>query len=150
MYKRYWDQKADNADIFASPVFDTEFGFGGNGAFDPTALIPFINITADGGGCIQDGPFKDLTIHLGYNNDSSYQERCITRNIIQAPASRWWNAQEENNALAHPTYEIFAELLEGNGNFTFDLGMHNAGHMAVAGDVSSSPFPPPSLFAHDN
>jgi len=140
---RYWDQKRDHDDIFASPVFDSEFGFGGNGAHDPTAVIPFINITADGGGCIQDGPFRDLTIHLGSNNDSSYNERCLKRNIIQLPVSRWWAAETEEATLAHPTYELFAELLEGNGNFSLDLGMHNAGHMAVAGDVSSPPLPPP-------
>lgn len=149
-YLPWWDAKQDGHDIFTSPMWSATHGFGGNGAYDPTAVIQFLNITADGGGCLVDGPFKDTVIHVGYTNDTSYQERCIKRNIIRFPASRWFTPAAEQDALASQDYERFAVVLEGDGDPNTNLGMHNTGHMSVGGDMMDPWVSPgdPIFFPH--
>lgn len=71
----YWDLSLDNtAESFVkSPIFDNIHGFGGNG--------PYIEDISDdeefpvktpaeipgrgGGGCVQEGPFANLTVPIG-------------------------------------------------------------------------------------
>lgn len=143
-YLPYWDAKQDGADIVSAPIFSPSHGFGGNGAYDPAAIIPFLNITADGGGCLFDGPFAGEVIHTGHEGDTTYHERCIKRNFLQLPATRWFNAAAEQDVLASETYERFAVVLEGDGDLNNTLGIHNAGHLGVGGDVRplSLPLPP--------
>lgn len=97
--------------------------------------MPVFNYT--GGGCIKNGVFKDEVIHLGNNNDSSYHERCIKRNIIREPAQLWQKPSRVADVLAKPNFEEFAVSLEGNLDWTGDFGIHNSGHLTIEGDVSS-------------
>lgn len=64
-YQPYWEETVDMDDFTSSVVFDPVTGFGGQG-----------------GECIEDGPFVNLTIHLTYNFTSLEfyaDERCVHR-----------------------------------------------------------------------
>ncbi|KAF2177619.1 hypothetical protein K469DRAFT_356398 [Zopfia rhizophila CBS 207.26] len=64
-----------NSSLAASPIFNPESGFGGNGIYfpgdfthpPPSAAIGPPNDLPDrtGGECITDRPFKDTVVHIG-------------------------------------------------------------------------------------
>lgn len=71
----YWDLSLDNtAESFVkSPVFDNTYGFGGNGPYiediSDDEEFPVKTPTEipgrSGGGCVQEGPFANLTVPMG-------------------------------------------------------------------------------------
>ncbi|CAI0654037.1 unnamed protein product [Colletotrichum noveboracense] len=86
----YWDWSLDAAsydDMLKSPVFDPDTGFGGNGEWvpgtpeNPEPGVPLTGGTLvfnmsdrTGGGCIPNGPFANLTLHMGPQNSVAYNE----------------------------------------------------------------------------
>ena len=126
----YWDQTLDATNWAASPVFSPTLGFGGDGEFRDTGA-PF---GGTGGGCIQDGPFKNLVIHLGYENDASYHERCLSRNLRAQLAAVYLTPEKQAEVLALPDFESFAVMLEGELD-TFNFCFHGGGHISVGGDM---------------
>lgn len=94
----YWDWTIDaaNPETFVhSPVFDTEYGFGGNGDYIPGNFShpapglpvnpPWDVPDRSGGGCLEDGPFANLTVNLGPGSNLEYNPNCIRRDF--APES---------------------------------------------------------------
>lgn len=96
-------------DLLNAPIFDgSDLSIGGNGAFVnhsgvaiPNEETPYIILPhGGGGGCVQTGPFKDLSVNLGpmapeRKNMSSpnprpdglgYNPRCLKRDM--SPVSR--------------------------------------------------------------
>lgn len=134
----YWDIKRTSpSNLLNSTIFSpSPSGFGGNGAYDPTALIQWLWIPAQGGGCIQSGPFKDVVIHIGPGNSTAYTERCIKRNIFPRAAERWMTKEEEERLYKLEEYEVFQDTLQGAIDFDTNLGVHNGGHLVVSGEVS--------------
>ncbi|KAJ0104427.1 hypothetical protein J7T55_010891 [Diaporthe amygdali] len=66
-YQPYWEETLDMGNLASSIVFDPVTGFGGQG-----------------GQCLDDGPFANLTIHLSYNFTSLEfyaDDRCVSRHF---------------------------------------------------------------------
>ena len=62
----FWDWELDWEDIENAPIWDSEDGFGGNGAEE---------ISVGGGRCVTDGPFANMTL---YYYASGEQEHCLS------------------------------------------------------------------------
>lgn len=66
-YQPYWEETLDMGDLASSLLFDPVTGFGGQG-----------------GECLDDGPFSNLTIHVSYNFTSLEfyaDNRCVSRSF---------------------------------------------------------------------
>lgn len=97
----YWDWHLDSSDGGGgwadSPIFDPKTGFGGNGVRDEDessgfgwgrAFGGFFSSGGSGGGCVRDGPFKDIELHLGpQSNTRAGTERCLSRNFVATSVS---------------------------------------------------------------
>ncbi|EQB49493.1 hypothetical protein CGLO_11165 [Colletotrichum gloeosporioides Cg-14] len=157
----YWDWSLDAEDLGASEVFDPESGFGGNGEWvpgtleDPEEGVP---VTADGvpvsfdgrtgGGCIPNGPFANMTIHMGPGASTTYYEWCVRRDFMP----------QFFNESAHSTVISRLMLLPDFGQLTrqAEISVHGAGHPGVGGlygtltDTYSSPGDPLFYLHHTN
>ena len=112
---RYWDELTDSANLTASPIFDPVYGFGGDGVGNDS--------------CIADGPFSNLTLHLGPVYEVT--NHCLSRSL-NSVAIAWANQTYLDECYAAENYTAAWPL--------FSSHPHTAGHAAVAGVVS-----PPSL-----
>lgn len=114
---RYWEELLDSTNLTASPIFDTEYGFGGDGSGDDD--------------CITDGPFANLTLHLGPIYEVT--DHCLSRSL-SANSITWANQTYLDACYAAEDYETAYPL--------FSSSPHTAGHAAVGGvmlDVTCSP-----------
>lgn len=109
----YWDEQADSTlpSLAESEVFDPDTGFGSG--------------NLDANGCVADGPFVNLTMHLNAtSNDANF---CLTRDFNQTQFGQ-----------ANVTY---VEECMAIGNYTdawncWGTNPHLAGHMGVVGTLS--------------
>lgn len=135
----YWDwtQDATEALFPKAPVFDPTCGFGGNG--------PYINSTNDpsvsphipgktGGGCVQDGPFKNVKVNMGPKYNLTYNPRCLTRDFSPYFASQTLNSSVVASALAGKTFKDFDTFVQGRFDIP-DTTYHGGGHLSVGGDL---------------
>ncbi|KAJ8520002.1 hypothetical protein ONZ45_g3148 [Pleurotus djamor] len=139
--------------IAASPLFNPLFGFGGNGLHVPGYNGPHGNDTDvpgwTGGGCITDGPFASYNLSIGPGTHNT--NHCLTRafNPFSLPYLR---SEKIASTLTQETYELFRIDLEGLP-IAPTLGVHDAGHLAVGGEmyeVFSSPGDPIFYLHHAN
>ncbi|TDZ67419.1 Tyrosinase-like protein orsC [Colletotrichum trifolii] len=162
----YWDWSLDAnsvEDMLASPVFDPESGFGGNGEWvpgTPEDPEPGVDLTVSGellaldwtnrtgGGCIPNGPFANLTIRLGPEDDVEGNERCVRRDFTPVHFFSSANADSVADAMAQPDFWHFSERTQ--------VTIHAAGHAGIGGiygtltDVWSSPGDPLFWLHHTN
>lgn len=124
----YWEESLDSGNISASVVFDPDTGFGG-----------------EGGDCVTDGPFANLTLHL----TSSYSEINVTDYCLARSFSDtifdFGNTTYDAECLAEANYTV---ALPCYSSFP-----HVAGHGGVGGtmlDVSASPAEPLFFLHHTN
>ncbi|KAH0441491.1 amino acid transporter [Colletotrichum camelliae] len=126
----YWNELEDAEAGFLnqSTVFDAETGFGSfkNGE----------------NGCVADGPFVNLTMHL--NQTSNNADFCLTRDLDQDSFYQA-NSTYVNECMAIDTYVDSWNC--------WGTAPHLAGHMGVGGtmlDVVSSPGDPLFFLHHTN
>ena len=84
-------------------------------------------------GCVQDGPFANLTLRLGPGVHRT--THCLTRGIGNVD-SIYLNSTAIANATKSATFEVFRVQVEGKP-ITSDHRMHDGGHFAVGGDMSN-------------
>ncbi|KAF7536017.1 hypothetical protein G7054_g4866 [Neopestalotiopsis clavispora] len=126
----YWDEQADTdlASLADSAVFDPITGFGSG--------------NLDANGCVADGPFVNLTMHL--NQTSNNANFCLTRDFDQA-SFLMANRSNVDECMAIDNYTDVWNCWGTNP--------HLAGHMGVGGtmlDVVSSPGDPAFYLHHSN
>ncbi|KAF4537765.1 Amino acid transporter [Lasiodiplodia theobromae] len=126
----YWNEleDAEAGPLNESAVFDTVTGFGSG--------------NVDANGCVTDGPFVNLTIHL--NLTSTDANLCLTRDL---------NQSEFN--LANSTYVDECQAIDTYADSwnCWGTNPHLAGHFGVGGtmlDVVSSPGDPLFYLHHTN
>ncbi|KAH9229139.1 hypothetical protein K456DRAFT_1923934 [Colletotrichum gloeosporioides 23] len=157
----YWDWSLDAEDLEASEVFDPESGFGGNGEWvpgtfeDPEEGIPVtaegVPVSFDGrtgDGCIPNGPFANMTIHMGPGASTAYYEWCVRRDFMP----QFFNESAHSNVISR------LMLLPDFGQLTrqAELSVHGAGHPGVGGlygtltDTYASPGDPLFYLHHTN
>ncbi|KAF3020233.1 hypothetical protein E8E14_011968 [Neopestalotiopsis sp. 37M] len=106
----YWDEQADTdlASLADSAVFDPITGFGSG--------------NLDANGCVADGPFVNLTMHL--NQTSNNANFCLTRDFDQA-SFLMANRSNVDECMAIGNYT--------NAWNCWGTNPHLAGHMGVGG-----------------
>ncbi|KAI5778768.1 hypothetical protein EDC01DRAFT_673260 [Geopyxis carbonaria] len=149
----YWDITMDADALSDSPVWHAKTGFGGNGAYDPGALQPDIPLPpGTGGGCVQDGPFRNWRIHLARNNTAAADDRCLNRSFGPVIAADWAGKAREESVLAQKTFHDMVTDCEGGVSYE-NFGIHGAGHGMVGGtnaDLFVSPSDPVFYLHHAN
>lgn len=113
----YWDEMADaeGGPLNQSAVFDSVTGFGSG------------NVNALG--CITDGPFVNLSMHL--NQTSNSDNACLSRALDQE------NFYQANSTYVNEcmVFETYADVWNCWGT-----SPHLAGHFGVGGTVSAPIF----------
>ncbi|KAH6639890.1 hypothetical protein C7974DRAFT_450209 [Boeremia exigua] len=160
----YWDWSLDansSDDFFNSPIFDPITGFGGNGDYiNGTKENPLPGVTStlgdipvdvedrSGGGCLSNGPFANLSIHMGPGFNTSYNEWCIRRDFVPSVFMAAGHSTAVDAAMSHTTFGAFSQQSEATN--------HGAGHIGVGGlygvltDVWASPGDPLFFLHHAN
>lgn len=149
----YWDWAEFSDDQSKSPIFDgSETSFGSNGEAIPhgvqSGVIPGIllngtfpfPVTRDpgtGGGCVTDGYFKNMTVHLGpvvpANNtqDNLYGEkdnpRCLKRDFDNRVSQASLNPSAVAALMQSPDIHAFRPSMDAN--------MHPSSHRFGGGDI---------------
>ncbi|PPR08304.1 hypothetical protein CVT24_000763 [Panaeolus cyanescens] len=153
----YWDWtiEADSEDsLLSAPVFDAESGFGGEGV--PGTYTPPDDPTGENRifpeafhGCVQDGPFANLTLH--YGPGKYITDHCLTRGVNDT-MKEFLNSAAVANATAQPNFELFRIEVEGEP-VTPTHKVHDGGHIGIGGEMSnfySSPGDPLFFLHHAN
>ncbi|KAK7984787.1 hypothetical protein PG996_005974 [Apiospora saccharicola] len=139
----YWNWARWTTDIETSPLFDgSDLSMSGNG--EKIAHQGLIGVpTGNGGGCVQTGPFKNMTVNLGpispaispapkanpRRDGFGYNPRCLRRDISNQLSSRYLTAQSVVNLITQsPGIALFQNTMQALNN------VHTSGHFTIAGD----------------
>ncbi|KAH0609722.1 uncharacterized protein H6S33_012268 [Morchella sextelata] len=138
----YWDFTLDSAreeDFLASPIFDPgPLGFGGNGPWIAESIDPFPPAPGrTGGGCVQDGPFKDLVVRLGPRENIQSNPRCLTRDFSPWIATTFLSAQLVKDTLDQTTFGWFDVKAQGKIQNVYTYRYHGGGHLAIGGELGT-------------
>ncbi|KAK5657423.1 hypothetical protein OQA88_2995, partial [Cercophora sp. LCS_1] len=161
----YWNWGKWAYDPLNSPLFDgSDASLSGNGVYAEhsctDALPTHLNCIppGEGGGCVDSGPFKDMSVNLGPlaptlnltnpiappDSFLGYNPRCLRRDISQWVASTYTNDDETYDLLANygSTIETFQNRMQGDFEAGY-YGVHSAGHYTLNGDPSGDFFTSP-------
>ncbi|KFY26085.1 hypothetical protein V491_01474 [Pseudogymnoascus sp. VKM F-3775] len=127
------------AAFLASPVFDPATGFGGNG--------PYINSTDDatvrlhipgktGGGCISNGPFKNMSVNMGPGLNNEYNPHCLTRDFSPWLATQKLQLINAFTPFIQTQFSTFDIAVQGAIDVP-GLTYHGGGHLSVGGDLGT-------------
>ncbi|KAK0377692.1 hypothetical protein CLIM01_04963 [Colletotrichum limetticola] len=168
----YWDwSKTAITGLETSPIFDgSETSMSGNGDFvpgrEPIRLggqngLPIIELpVGTGGGCVNSGPFKNMTVNLGPaaldlpggiseanpNGPLTYNARCLKRDLTTEVNLLFANVTAVLSSILQPqnVYD-FQMQMQGRKNTdeTFSIGIHGGGHYSLGGDPGRDVFTSP-------
>ncbi|KAK2629561.1 hypothetical protein QTJ16_000381 [Diplocarpon rosae] len=162
-YQPYWNWGKTALDPVNSQVFDgSPYSMGGNGDYVPhnctNALPSGLNCipAGNGGGCVTQGPFRDMKVNLGpvtptlaaegivsSSPVSAYNPRCLRRDITSWVSSRWsTDALSASLIRENDDISTFQTVMQGDFASGF-YGVHTAGHFTMAGDPSGDIFASP-------
>ncbi|CCX12663.1 hypothetical protein FPQ18DRAFT_87268 [Pyronema domesticum] len=159
----YWDWIADVASgdkMDDWEIFDSEYGFGGNGPWmeipEGQEVFPVPGRT--GGGCVPDGPFTTKNFHVGLGpgaNASVSNPHCLRRDF--SPEIVEYNLVQEtwDEVVGQSDYGRFAKRLEAEPSWGMK-NIHGGGHFGVGGslgdmgDAYNSPGDPLFYLHHNN
>lgn len=144
-------------------MFDgSAYSLSGNGAYvaGRNCSIVVGNVIpippANGGGCLTNGPFKDMIVNLGplstaiaginpnpQPNGLGYNPRCVKRDIGNYVSRKWGRTIDiAELILLHDDIGSFQSYMQGDFPNGF-LGVHSAGHFTIAGDPGGDLFASP-------
>ncbi|KAM3084433.1 hypothetical protein ACMFMG_001463 [Clarireedia jacksonii] len=170
----YWDWTLDvktTADFAKSAIFDTTLGFGGNGpwipynASDPNQpSAPLGEVPGrTGGGCVSDGPFKNITLRLGPGSDLSGSAGpvCLRRDFSPLIGTKSLDEAHIKHTLNQTDYGWFTYVLDGAERTVTppnlqSTSIHTGGHWSIGGsfghitDLYVSPSDPLFFLHHTN
>lgn len=150
----YWDWSIDadkGTGFHNSPIFDPVTGFGGDGTF-VNSTGPFVIPGHTGGGCVTNGAFKDMEVHVGPQGSLTRTNRCLKRDFAADIIYNFANTPKIKGVLAKKDFVTFARAVDGETNWT-NMGIHGPGHFGIggeAGDMYSSPGEPLFYLHHAN
>ena len=115
-----------------------------------------------GGGCVTNGPFKNMKVNLGPNSPTqsgitpiggthTYNPRCLRRDISPYASQTWTTTPQIAKLILTKDTKAFQDNI--NGDFAAgNLGIHSAGHYTIGGDpgadFSASPGDPVFYLHH--
>ncbi|KAJ5585486.1 uncharacterized protein N7459_005286 [Penicillium hispanicum] len=137
----YWNWALDTSStdnssmkVFETAVFDSDYGFGGNGKpFLPAtpAQNPFNLTGRTGGGCVQDGPFRQGEFSLNVGHPKGKPD-CLRRDYIPWIMNYFGRQSLVDHVQSQPDYTTFARAIENIPNFS-QPNIHGSGHFGVGG-----------------
>ncbi|KAI0024292.1 Di-copper centre-containing protein [Xylariomycetidae sp. FL0641] len=141
----YWDWTQDaisEATFVSSPLFDPEYGFGGNGPYiadvsnypkewQTMAQIP----GRTGGGCITDGPFARVLVSMGPGNHTYSSPHCLRRDFSPWLATQTLNASRAAFVMEAQSYFDLEHRIEGLALGVPAMSLHAGGHLGVGGQI---------------
>ncbi|KAI4949001.1 hypothetical protein J4E91_005463 [Alternaria rosae] len=160
-------------DPLSSPLFDgSETSISGDGEYvagrgswcipsEARCMVTFHS--ANGGGCVKSGPFKDWKINLGpiqttvkdappnpQADGLGYNPRCLSRDINTQASNETRDEMVVDLIKNYPDILSFQNKMQ---NFTLGvMGVHNGGHYTIGGDsgmdMFNSPADPAFYFHH--
>ncbi|KAH6653182.1 hypothetical protein BKA67DRAFT_647138 [Truncatella angustata] len=160
----YWDWTldADSEEGFlASPVFDNMTGFGGNGPYVNTTDYETTNVPVKipyktGGGCVEDGPFLNMSVNMGPGSNIEYNPQCLTRDFSPWLITQTLNTTVVDWGLSANSFAVYDYRTQGTGIEVSGMTYHAGGHLGVGGDIGtignmySSPGDPLFYLHHAN
>lgn len=124
-------------DFLASPVFDPSSGFGGNGPWIANSTNPeLVAPGRTGGGCVTNGPFKDLELHLGPRRNIERNNQCLTRDFSPFVAITYLSSAGVTDVLEQRDFGWF-DILSQGGVVVEDYKYHVGGHLAIGGELGT-------------
>jgi len=168
-YQPYWDwAKTAATGMHNSPIFDgSDTSMSGDGEFIPDqedimlgasqGLPPIYLPAGTGGGCVQSGPFKDMTVNLGPaaldapggvvianpEGPLSHNPRCLKRDLSDVVNRRYANASAVLANIIKPQnvydFQMQMQGIPGSGT----IGIHGGPHYALGGDPGRDVFTSP-------
>ncbi|KAK2766084.1 hypothetical protein FQN54_007599 [Arachnomyces sp. PD_36] len=154
-YQPYWNWGDYVDNLVDSPLFDgSEYSMSGNGKFvehEPSQPAPYVTIPPTGGGCVETGPFKNMTVTLGPmsptldgagpNGDGrGYNPRCLRRDISSDVAKNWTKTSDVVDLITgHDNIYWFQTFMQGQGDEEL-FGVHSGGHYSIGGDPAGDFF----------
>ncbi|KAI8960961.1 hypothetical protein F5Y11DRAFT_245504 [Daldinia sp. FL1419] len=139
----YWDWVQDAVDetsLLDSPIFDPEYGFGGNGDYIedisgfPDDWVTDIDIPGrSGGGCLPNGPFAGINASMGPGRHTEYTPHCIRRDFSPWLMLRALNTDIVAVLLNSSSYFEFEHRTEGLALGVSAASVHGGGHLGVGG-----------------
>ncbi|KAK4447279.1 putative tyrosinase [Podospora aff. communis PSN243] len=160
----YWNWGRWALDPLNSPLFDgSDTSLSGNGVYAEhtctNALPTNLNCIPPGagGGCVDSGPFADMTVNLGPLAGTltvpgiplpqgffGHNPRCLRRDISSWVSSNWTTEHETWDLIANygSTIETFQNRMQGDFATGY-FGVHSAGHYTLNGDPSGDFFVSP-------
>lgn len=156
----YWEWGYDTEDMRSSPLFDgSETSIGSDGEYIPGhgGLVfgdtPGTPVTFDegtGGGCVMEGPFSDMVVHLGPGalfvpgellpeaamDPTQDNPRCLKRDFNARVGKKFSSfANTTDLIMDYDNIEWFQNIMQGDGRYVQgSIGIHGGGHFMVAGD----------------
>ncbi|KAH8684847.1 hypothetical protein BGZ60DRAFT_366208 [Tricladium varicosporioides] len=174
----YWNWAITALDPINSPMFDgSPSSMGGNGIYashnctnalastanPPVGCIP----PGEGGGCVQVGPFKNITVNIAPVAPSlripesdlpttkpflSYFPRCLRRDVSPWVSSNWTRDVDVYDLITqNKDIYWFQTMMQGNGFLDGFFGVHAGGHYTIGGDPGGDFFASPgdpAFFLH--
>ncbi|KAK0639666.1 hypothetical protein B0T16DRAFT_518701 [Cercophora newfieldiana] len=124
-----------------SPVFRVNTAFGGNGEFVETTKSNRAGLFPDripgktGGGCVDGGPFANMTVNLGPGKSVAHNPRCLTRDFAPELAAATLNSDVVEWTLSAETFVQFDVRVQGASMAVSDIKYGAGGHLALGGDA---------------
>lgn len=138
----YWNWSIDadsDVPIEDWAIYNGDHGFGGNGPFvaeqPVTASWPLMP-GQTGGGCVKDGPFRNVTVNVGPGESLTYNPHCLRRGL-NPTRIQYLKSSRVAPATIADTFVDFDAAVEGPQNATQDFYLtvfHSAGHHIQGGD----------------
>ncbi|KAF2262185.1 Di-copper centre-containing protein [Lojkania enalia] len=166
----YWNW-GKYPDPLKSPIFDgSATSMGGNGQYVPHGghAVGSANVVVpggNGGGCINTGPFKNMSVHLGPLATSidvnltanpqadglGYNPRCVRRDITDYFTKQYLRVQDIESLITQTSnissFQDVMQIDTAAGVF----GVHSGGHFTIWGDPGGDFFTSPgdpAFFLH--
>ncbi|KAH7152948.1 hypothetical protein EDB81DRAFT_438677 [Dactylonectria macrodidyma] len=173
----YWDWALTAiTGVNKSSIFDgSEYSMGSDGEYiagqedvvlgASSGLPPIYLPAGSGGGCVESGPFSNMSVNLGpaaldlpgglvsaVSNPLAWNPRCLKRDLSNAVNTRYANATGILNNILKPQnvydFQMMMQGVPGGG----DIGVHGGGHYSLGGDpgrdVYTSPGDPAFYLHH--
>jgi tyrosinase len=112
----------------------------GNGPFVDTSNFTQTNVPVKipaktGGGCVQDGPFVNMTVVFGPGPSVTANPRCLSRDFAPSLATHTLNSSLVDWTLAATSFAEYDHRIQGLGIEVEGMTLHAGGHLSVGGDI---------------
>ncbi|KAF6809458.1 tyrosinase central domain containing protein [Colletotrichum sojae] len=144
----YWDVSLENtAETFLnSPVFDNVYGVGGNGPYivdvsdkeQFPVQKPIVIPERSGGGCVQDGPFANITVPMGLGFSVESTPHCLRRDFSLPIITNALRNEVTDRTIFAKSFSEFNHHIQGYSMQVSGMTLHAGLHLGIGGAVGDN------------